>query len=161
MSFLSAIWNFIKKYWWLILIIVVVVMAIYFPGALSSVWTWLKGVWASFSKWFGKLPWWGQAIVAVGGAYAIDPEGTAHFIEQAVDTVAGFATTVVGSVAKGLLSNPIFLVGAGVTLFALFRKRDDGTSIAGSALERRRARLDEERRTKLIEGAQQPAGVVQ
>lgn len=113
--------------WFWVLVVLVILIAIYFPGVLTTLWGWVTSAWG----WLASLglPWWGWCLLALGLAYAIDPEGTTQFIHDVVGWVGDLIGDVVGAAASGLFSSPIGIliaIGLGVWLVPkLFKKKDD------------------------------------
>lgn len=123
--------------WFWLLVVAIVLLIIFAPTVLTTLWGWVSSAWGFLVE-LG-LPWWGWALIALGLAYVIDPEGTTQFIHDVVEWIGDTVGSVVGAVASGLFSSPlgtIAIIGLAIwgipKLLGKKRADDEATSASDS-----------------------------
>lgn len=130
-KFFSKLLAFLKKYWWIILIVV----AVFYPPflmVLKSIWSAiapkLMSMWSAVKGFAGQFGWKTTAAVGLGVVSAISPSTAKKVISNVAEVTTGAVETVAkagSSVISTLFKNPVVLIGGGVALFALLKKRKE------------------------------------
>lgn len=139
-SFISKVWNAVKKY----LVYIIIIAAIFYPFLIVYLQTTLGPtlyaalteaavgtVWASATAggWYGFVI---RAIVGFAIGYLVDEETTDEVVaavteaaKNTAEAVTGVLVGVTGGVVSGLFSSPWVVLGAGALLWWMFGKSKD------------------------------------